>query len=102
MRKPACGVIIRDVSTKANSDNFLIFKRFQSCVARKKIMIDDKQLSNDISTRLDISSIESSHKTIAIRDKDVKDFNDDDIGTKMNKQIPLEGLSPTKARLNYD
>jgi len=65
-------------------------------------MINDKQLSNDISARLDISFIESSHKTIATRDKDVKDFNDDDIGTKMNKQIPFEDLNPTKARLNYD
>jgi hypothetical protein len=65
-------------------------------------MTDDKQLSNDISARLDISSIESSHKTIATRDDDVKDFNDDDIGTKMNKQVPLEDLSPTKARLNDD
>jgi hypothetical protein len=49
MRKPTCGVINKEVSTKANSDNFFIFKSFQSCVARKKIMIDDKQLSNDIS-----------------------------------------------------
>jgi len=102
MSKPAHGVIIKEVSTRTNSDNFLIFKSFQSCVARKKRMTDDKQLSNDISTRFDISSIESLHKTIATRDNDVKDFNDDDIGTKMNKQVPLEDLSPTKARLNDD
>jgi hypothetical protein len=95
-------VIIKEVSTRANSDNLLIFKSFQYCVAGKKRMTDDKQLSNDISARLDISSIESLHKTIATRDDDVKDFNDDDIGTKMNKQVPLEDLSPTKARLNDD
>jgi len=39
--------------------------------------------------------------TITIREDDVKDFNDDNIGMKMNKQV-LEKLSPPKARLNYD
>jgi hypothetical protein len=36
------------------------------------------------------------------REDVVEDVNDDDIGMKMNKQVPLEDLNPTKARLNYD
>jgi hypothetical protein len=39
--------------------------------------------------------------TIGIEDV-VKDVDDDDIDMKMNKQVPLEDLSPTKPRLNYD
>ncbi len=39
--------------------------------------------------------------TITMED-DVKDFNDDDVDTTMNKQVPIEDLSPIKARLNYD
>jgi hypothetical protein len=58
--------------------------------------------SNDISTQLDISSMEPSQTTITVREDDVKDFNDDDIGTKMNKQVPLDDLSPPKVRLNYN
>jgi hypothetical protein len=40
--------------------------------------------------------------TIATKEDDIEDLNDDNIGTKMNKQVPLEDLSPFKARLNYD
>jgi len=40
--------------------------------------------------------------TTTIREDDVKDFNDDNIGMKMNRQVLLEKLSPSKARLNYD
>jgi hypothetical protein len=37
--------------------------------------------------------------TIAKED-DVKDVNDDNISTEMNKQVYLKDLSPTKVRLN--
>jgi hypothetical protein len=33
---------------------------------------------------------------------DVEDVDDDDIGMKMNKQLPLEDLNPFKTMLNYD
>jgi hypothetical protein len=33
---------------------------------------------------------------------DVEDVNDEDIGTEMNRQVPLKELSPPKARINYD
>ncbi len=34
------------------------------------------------------------------KEGDVEDIDDDDIGKKMNKQIPLKDLSPIKASLN--
>jgi hypothetical protein len=37
-----------------------------------------------------------------IKADDVEDLNDDDIGTKMNKQVTFEDLSPLKAKLNYN
>jgi hypothetical protein len=40
--------------------------------------------------------------TIVAREDNVEDVNDDNIGTKMNKQVPLEDLNPPKAILNYD
>jgi hypothetical protein len=40
--------------------------------------------------------------TTATKEDNVKDFNDDNIGMEMNKQVPFEYLSPTSARLNYD
>jgi hypothetical protein len=30
------------------------------------------------------------------------DVNDDNLGENMNKQVPLEELSPFKAKLNYN
>jgi hypothetical protein len=30
------------------------------------------------------------------------DVNDDNLGENMNKQVPLEELSPIKAKLNYN
>jgi len=36
------------------------------------------------------------------RQGDVKDVDDDDIGKKMNKQVPFKDFSPIKARLNYN
>jgi hypothetical protein len=44
--------------------------------------------------------MELSQTTTIVREDDVKDFNDDDIGTKMNKQVLLEDLSPTKTIFN--
>jgi hypothetical protein len=38
--------------------------------------------------------------TIVAKEDDVEDVNDDDIGSKMNKKIPLEDLNPPKAVLN--
>jgi hypothetical protein len=38
---------------------------------------------------------------IIAKEDDVEDVNDDNIGTKMNKQVPPKDLSPTKVRLNY-
>jgi hypothetical protein len=39
---------------------------------------------------------------IVAMEDNVKDVNDDDIGMGMNKQVPIENLSLTKARLNYN
>ncbi len=39
---------------------------------------------------------------IVATEDDVEDVDDDNIGTKMNKQVLLEDLSPTKARLDYN
>ncbi len=64
-------------------------------------MIDYEMPSNDISTRLDICSMKPSHIVIVAKEDNVKDVHDDNIGTKMNKQVPLEELSPPKVRLYY-
>lgn len=71
-------------------------------MAGKRRVIDDEQPSNDILTWLDISFTKLSQMTTATKEDNVKDFNDDDIGMEMNKQVPLEDLNPTSARLNYD
>ncbi len=41
-----------------------------------------------------------SQMAIVAREDDVEDVNDDDIGMKMNRQVPLEELSPSIIRLN--
>ncbi len=64
-------------------------------------MIDDEHLSSDILATLDISFVEPSQTTTTTKEDDVEDFNDDNIDTKMNKQVPFEYLSPLLARLNY-
>ncbi len=65
-------------------------------------MVDNEQPSNDVLTWPDIYFAKPSQMaTIGIEDV-VKDVDDDDIDMKMNKQVPLEDLSPTKPRLNYD
>jgi hypothetical protein len=47
-------------------------------------MIDNEIPSSDISTWLDIYSLKPSQMAIVAREDDLKDFNDDDIGTEMN------------------
>jgi hypothetical protein len=39
---------------------------------------------------------------IVATEDDVEDVDDDNIGTKMNKQVLLKDLSPTRARLNFN
>ncbi len=56
--------------------------------------------SNDISAQSDIYYVEPSQIALTIGEDDVKDINDDNIGTKMNIQVFLEELSPPRARLN--
>ncbi len=65
-------------------------------------MIDNEIPSNNILARPNMCSMEPLQIAIAAREDDVKDINDNDIGTKMNKQVPLEELSPPRARLNYN
>ncbi len=69
-------------------------------MAGKKRMIDDEQPSNDISAQLDVSFIELSQTTTAIKEDNVKDFNDDDIGMNMNKQVHFEDMNLVKVKLN--
>jgi hypothetical protein len=65
-------------------------------------MTNDEHPSTDISTQLDISSTKPSQMATIVSEDNVKDFNDDDIGMKMNKQVPLDNLSPPKIGFNYD
>jgi hypothetical protein len=65
-------------------------------------MIDDEIPSNDILARPNIHFTEPSQMATVVREDDIKDVNDDDIGTKMNRQVPLEELNPPRTRLNYD
>jgi hypothetical protein len=55
---------------------------------------------SDISTWPNIYSMAPSQMAIVAREDDVEDVNDDDIGMKMNRQVPLEELSPSIIRLN--
>ncbi len=50
----------------------------------------------------DIYYVEPSQIAITVREDNVKDVNDDDIGTEMNKQVAMEELRPPRAILNYD
>jgi hypothetical protein len=65
-------------------------------------MTNNEMPSSDISTRPDICSMEPSQIATAIKEDNVEDVNDDNIGMEMNKQVLLEELSPPRARLNYD
>ncbi len=49
-------------------------------------MVDDKQYSNDLSTRPDICFAEPSQEILGSgREDDVEDVNNDDIGEEINK-----------------
>jgi hypothetical protein len=48
------------------------------------------------------SILRNCHKWPLLLRKTVKDVNDDDISMKMNKQVPLEDLSPPKVKFNYN
>ncbi len=48
------------------------------------------------------SILRNPHKWPLLLRKTVKDVNDDDISMKMNKQVPLEDLSPPKVKFNYN
>jgi hypothetical protein len=65
-------------------------------------MTNNEIPSSDILARLDIYSMEPLQTTIVDREDDVEDFNDDDLGIEMNRQVSLEELSPLRTRLNYD
>lgn len=65
-------------------------------------MVDNEQPSNDVLTWPDIYFAKPSQMATVGMEDVVEDVDDDDIDIKMNKQVPLEDLSPTKPRLNYD
>jgi hypothetical protein len=44
----------------------------------------------------------NSLKWRMIKEDSIKDVDDDNIGMKINKQVPLKDLNPTKARFNYN
>ncbi len=58
--------------------------------------------SINISTELDIWYVKPSQTTTVVKEDDVKDVNDDDISTKMKRQVLLEELNPHRFKLNYD
>jgi hypothetical protein len=101
-RKIVHGVIIKEVNMRASNDNLSILKSSQSCVIGKTKMINNEIPSSDISTQPNIFSGEPLQRATTSREDDVKDVNDDDIGTEMNREPPLEDLSSLKAKLNYN
>jgi hypothetical protein len=68
----------------------------------KKKMTNNELPSINISTKLDICYVKPSQTATVVKEDDVKDVNDDDISTKMKRQVFLEELNPHKIRLNYD
>ncbi len=100
--KVNCEVVTKEVSMRRSSGNSMNPKSFQSQVTGKKRMADEKQHFDDVSTRLDFYYAELAQTPLVEKEDDVEDVEDVDIGDEMNKQVPLEDLSPTKAKLNYD
>ncbi len=88
-----------EVSVKRSSNNSMNPKSFQFQVARKRRMVDEKKHSNDVSICPNFCFAEPSQIPPVGQEDDV---DDDNLGEKMNKQVPLEGLNPTKTKLNYD
>lgn len=58
--------------------------------------------SSDILAQLNICFVEPLQIATVIREDNVEDVYDDDIGIQMNKQVLLEELSPFRARSNYN
>ncbi len=65
-------------------------------------MTNNEMSSINISIELDIWYVKPSQTTTVVKEDDVKDVNDDDISTKMKRQVFLEELNPHRIRLNYD
>ncbi len=59
-------------------------------------MVDNEQLSNDVLTWPNIYFAKPSQMATTGMEDVAEDADDDDIDMKMNKQVPLEDLSPTK------
>ncbi len=59
-------------------------------------MVDNEQLSNDVLTWPNIYFAKLSQMATTGMEDVAEDADDDDIDMKMNKQVPLEDLSPTK------
>ncbi len=70
---------------KISNNNLLVPKSFQSCVIGKRKMTNDEIPSNDILTLTNICLTEPSQMTTIAKEDNVKDFNDDNIGTEMNR-----------------
>ncbi len=65
-------------------------------------MTNDEIPSSDILTWFDIYFVEPLQKATIAMEDDVEDFNDDNIGRKMNRQVSLKELSLPRVRLKYD
>jgi len=87
---------------RTSDNNLWIPISFQLRVIGKRKMVDNEQHFDDVSTQPDICSTKPSQMATNGREDAINDVDDDDIGTKMNKQVLLKDLSPTKARLNYN
>lgn len=60
-------------------------------------MVDVNQCYNDVLACLDFYLVKLSQTPPVEREDDVEDVDNVDIGEEMNKQVPMEDLSP-----NYD
>ncbi len=65
-------------------------------------MTNDEIPSSDILAWFDIYFVEPLQKATIAMEDDVEDFNDDNIGRKMNRQVSLKELSLPRVRLKYD
>ncbi len=87
-KKTIHGVVIREVNTRRSNGNLSILSsQFKTVVKRR--MVDEEQCSNEVLTWPDICFMESSQTPITVREDDVKDVDDDDIGEEMNKKFLL-------------
>ncbi len=65
-------------------------------------MTNDEIPSSDILAWFDIYFVEPLQKATIAMEDNVEDFNDDNIGRKMNRQVSLKELSLPRVRLKYD